>query len=127
MSDKKFQRKLAKIKKKGERYKQEYELREAYAQYVPERKTRKVSNIMLVVVVVGILAYTIANLWITYTTGVSIDSTLTTCFYAFWGSELVALTSIKLGKVLKQRNNTTNESTYDPTCGKVLGDDSTYE
>ena len=120
MSDKKFQRKLEKIKKKGERYKQEYELREAYAKYVPEKKTRKVSNIMLVIVVIGILAYTIANLWITYRTGVSIDSTLTTCFYTFWGSELCLLTGIKISKVLKQpRDN--------GMSGNYMSDDMNYE
>lgn len=129
MSDKKFQRKLEKIKKKGERYKQEYELKEAYAQYMPEKKTRKVSNVMLVVVVVGILAYTVANLWITYRTGISIDPTLTTCFYAFWGSELCLITGIKISKVLKQPTNdgTTGDATYEPTYDKVLGDDSSYE
>lgn len=56
---------------------------------------------MLVVIVIAISLYTIANLWITYTTGVSIDSTLTTCFYAFWGSELIALATLKTSKIIK--------------------------
>lgn len=120
MSNKKFQRKLEKIKKQGERYKQEYELREAYAKYMPEKKTKKVSNIMLVVVVIGILAYTVANLWITYKTGVSIDSTLTTCFYTFWGSELCFLTGIKLSKVLKQPKN-------DGMSDSCMSDETYYE
>ena len=99
MKEKLFQWKLNRLKKRGERYKREYELKEAYAQYMPERKKRKVSNILLVVVVVAITAYTVANLWITYTTGAVIDSTLTTCFYAFWGSEVLALAGIKLSKI----------------------------
>ena len=43
MSERKFQKKLEKIRKQGERDKQEYELREAYAKYAPEKKKKKVS------------------------------------------------------------------------------------
>lgn len=99
MREKLFQWKLNRLKKRGERYKREYKVKEAYVKYIPERKKRKVSNILLVVVVVAITIYTIANLWITYTTGVSIDSTLTTCFYTFWGSELFLLAGIRVSKI----------------------------
>ena len=105
MTNKQFKKKLSRIKKRGERQKQLKELRDAYAKYMPEKKAKKVSNIMLVIVVVGILAYTAVNLWITYKTGIAIDSTLTTCFYTFWGSELFFLAGIKLTKVLKQPKN----------------------
>lgn len=84
MREKLFRWKLKRIKRRGERYKREYILKSAYAKYVPERKKRKVSNILLVVSVVAITTYTVANMWITYATGVSIDSTLTTCLYAFF-------------------------------------------
>jgi len=100
MFEKLFQLKLKRIEKRGERQKAKQELEAKYAEYYPSKK-RKVSNIMLVAVVCAIAIYTIANLWITYTTGVSIDSTLTTCFYAFWGSELVALTTLKTSKIIK--------------------------
>ena len=102
MTDKQFKRKLNKIKKRGERMKQEYELKEMYSQYVPEKKKRKVSNIVLTIVVVAILAYTIASFWLTYAVGVSIDSTLTTCFYTFMGSELFILAGIKTSKIIKE-------------------------
>lgn len=95
-----FKKKLRKIRIKGERQKAKYELESKYAQYYPNKR-RKVSNVMLVVIVIAISLYTIANLWITYTTGVSIDSTLTTCFYAFWGSELIALATLKTSKIIK--------------------------
>ena len=42
MTDKQYQRKLNKIKKQGERYKQEKELRDIYAEYMPGKKERKV-------------------------------------------------------------------------------------
>ena len=99
MREKLFRWKLRRLEKRGERYRREYKIKEAYKEYLPERKKRKVSNILLVVVVVAITLYTVANMWITYTTGTSIDSTLTTCFYAFWGSEVLALTGIKLSKI----------------------------
>ena len=104
MTDKQYQRKLNKIKKQGERYKQEKELRDIYAEYMPEKKERKVSNVMLVVIVTAIVGYTVASFWLTYVTGVSIDSTLTTCFYAFMSSEVVAMAGIKCSKVFKNSN-----------------------
>ena len=119
MSNKRFQRKLDKIKKKGERYKQEYELREAYAQYMPEKKTRKVSKVMLVVIVIAIVGYFAANLWLQCTFGIEISTTLTTCWFSFWGVEVVSLAAITRSKVKHGTNDTSHE--------KVLGDDSTYE
>ena len=104
MSTERFKKKLQKIKRRGERQKVKYELESRYAEFYPSKK-RKVSNVMLVVVVCAVSLYTIANLWITYTTGTSIDSTLTTCVYAFWSSELVALTALKTSKIIKGTNN----------------------
>ena len=105
MKEKLFQWKLNRIKRRGERYKREYEAKKAYIPYIPERKRRKVSNILLVVVVVAIVSYTVANLWITYATGMSIDSTLTTCFYAFFSSELFLLAGIKLSKIKNKQDD----------------------
>lgn len=119
MSNRRFQRKLEKIKKKGERYKQEYELREAYAQYMPEKKTRKVSKVMLVVIVIAIVGYFAANLWLQCTFGIEISTTLTTCWFSFWGVEVVSLAAITRSKV--------KHGTHDTVSEKVLGDDSTYE
>lgn len=107
MREKLFQWKLRRLEKRGERYKREYKVKTMYIKYVPERKKRKVSNILLVIVVAAITIYTVANLWITYTTGVAIDSTLTTCFYTFWGSELFLLAGIRVSKI---KNNYTNAS-----------------
>lgn len=105
MTERKFQRKLEKIKKQGERYKKEYELKEAYAKYVPDKKKRKVSNIMIVITVFAITIYTIANFWLTYSTGVGMDATLTTCFYAFWTSEIFVLAGIRVSKVIRPEDS----------------------
>ena len=108
MNDKRFQNKLEKIRKKGERQKQKAELEAEYAEYYPHKR-RKVSNIMLVVVVTAIVLYTVANLAVTLVTGTPVDSTLTTCFYAFWSSELIALTTIKASKVIKGNDDKKKE------------------
>ena len=102
MSDKRFQKKLKKIEERGERQKAKQKLIYKYAKYYPSKR-RKVSNVMLVVIVFAITAYTAANFWLTYVSGVSMDSTLTTCFYAFWSSELIALMGIKVSKVIKNK------------------------
>ena len=105
ISDKQFKKRLKRIKKRGERWKKEYELKTQYVQYLPIRKRRKVSNVMLVIIVTAILAYTVASFWLQYKTGVAPDSTLTTLFYAFWTSEIVLLTGIRISKVVKGPNN----------------------
>lgn len=110
MYSKRFKRKLNRIRKQGERYKKEQAVRNAYAEYWPDRKKRRVSNIMLVIVVAAIIIYTVASFWIQYRTGIPVDATLTTCFYTFWGSELLALTGIKISKVFKSE-------TSDEACG----------
>lgn len=99
MNDKKFKEKLKKIKKRGERWKQEKELVDAYSKYIPERKKRKVSNIILVVVIIAVVAYTIASFILQYKTGIEVSSTLTTCFYTFFGTEILVLAGIKVSKV----------------------------
>ena len=98
ITDNMFKRKLKRMKKQGERYKKEKEILDTYAEYLPERKKRKVSNVMLVIIVSAIILYTIAAFWVQYKTGVPIDSTLSTLYYAFWATELVALTTIKNSK-----------------------------
>lgn len=110
MTDKRFQRKLNRIKKRGERNKQLYELRESYAQFLPERKKRKVSNIILTVTIIAILGYTMANFWIMYRTGSYMDPTFTTCFYAFWGGECGLLAGIRVSKVIKGNNASNGEA-----------------
>lgn len=92
------------MKAKYERQKAKQELKEKYAQYYPS-KQRKVSNVMLVVIVVAITGYAIANFALQYFTGSEVSSTLTTCWFTFWGAEIVSLTGIKVSKVLKEHRD----------------------
>lgn len=105
MSDKRFQKKLEKIKKRGERYKQEKELRDAYAEYLPEHKKRKVSNIMLAVSVIAIVGYVVANYILQSHMGIEISPTITPYWFSFWTIEVFALAGIKIGKVIKDNSN----------------------
>ncbi len=110
-----FMRKLEKIKKRGEQYKREKELRDMYAEYIPDKKKKRVSNIMLVVVMVAIIAYAAANFALQYFTTIEVSPTLTTCWFAFWGTEIFALAGIKVSKVLSERNSNYFETEED--CG----------
>lgn len=110
MYSKRFKRKLNKIRQQGERYKKEKAVRDAYAEYWPEHKKRKTSNIMLVISVLAVVIYTIASFWLQYRTGTSIDSTLTTLYYGFWTCEVFALAGIRISKVIKP-------SSSDEACG----------
>lgn len=116
ISTERFKKKLRKIKRKGERQKAKYELEARYLQYYPHKNGKKVSNIMLVAIVFSIVAYTVASFWLAYKTGVSIDSTLTTCFYAFWTVEACALAGIKISKVRKISSAEETCTAEDETC-----------
>lgn len=63
------------------------------------KKKKKVSNIMLVIICVMIILYTIADFVLQYFVQVEVSPTLTTAWFAFWGTELVALAAIKTTKV----------------------------
>ena len=106
MSDKMFERKLKRIEKRGERQKAKQEIINKYAEYYPSKR-RKVSNVMLVVVVTAIVGYTVASFMLQYLTGAEISSTLTTAWFSFFGAEICALTGIKVSKVL--RHSTDND------------------
>ena len=63
------------------------------------KKKKKVSNIMLVIICAMIILYTIADFVLQYFVQVEVSPTLTTAWFAFWGTELVALAAIKTSKL----------------------------
>ena len=105
-----FELKLNRIKKKGERYKKEKKIRDAYEQYWPEKKERKVSNVMLVVIIIAIVGYFVADFILQKNYGIELSPTLTTCWFSFWGVEIVALAGIRVSKVIKKPNDSIIES-----------------
>lgn len=98
MTEKQFQRKLKKMQQEGERYKQIKEVSDAYAEYFPEKKERKTSNIMLVVAVFAVLGYVIAALWLQLISGIEVSPTITTLWFTFWTVEIWQLARIKVNK-----------------------------
>lgn len=105
-----FKWKLKRIKKRGERYKQEKELRDIYAEYLPERKKRKVSNIMLVISVIAVLGYVGADFWLQYHMGIELSPTITPFWFSFWSIEVWQLARIKLGKVKTEMHQYDNSA-----------------
>jgi hypothetical protein len=59
------------------------------------------SNKVLLSSIAAIVMFTIACLYIQYKTEVEVSSTLITLWYSFWTVEIVALTGIKITKVIK--------------------------
>lgn len=73
---------------------------------------KEVSKVMLVFIVIAIVLYTIADFVLQYFTSVEVSPTLTTCWFAFWGTEIVALAVIKTSKV-KHQTDTKDTSNTD--------------
>lgn len=73
------------------------------------KKKAKVSNIMLVLICTMIILYTAANFALQYFVHIEVSPTLTNAWFAFWGTELVALAAIKTTKVIKKNNDDTEE------------------
>lgn len=110
MYSKRFKRKLNRIRRQGERYKKEQAVRNAYAEYWPEHKQRKTSNIMLIVSVIAIVSYVVADYILQYNTGIELSPTITPYWFGFWTSEVFLLAGIKISKVIKP-------SSSDEACG----------
>jgi len=105
MNEKRFRRKLKKMRIKGEQNRRIKEVEDAYAEYVPEKKKRRFSSIMIVIIVINIVAYTLASLIVQMHTGVEMSPTVTTCWYSFWTIEIIALTGIKISKVKRDKDD----------------------
>lgn len=88
-----------------------------------QKVKKKVSNVMLVIICTMIILYTIAAFILQYFISIEISPTLTTAWYAFWGTELVCLTAIKTTKVKhKKDEDSANEYVEDNTvCNEEEG------
>lgn len=68
-------------------------------------KKRKTSTVILIAAIANITWFTIAAIILQFVTSVELSSTLITCWYAFWTSEVVILAGIKVTKVAKNYKN----------------------
>ena len=73
---------------------------------------KKVSNIMLVLIIIAIVLYTAATFVLQYFTQVEISPTLTTAWFAFWTVEIVALAAIKTSKVKHNQDTVEPEEDF---------------
>ena len=105
MNEKRFQKKLERMRMRGERQKAKCEVKAEYAEYYPQREGAKVSNVMLAFIVLAVTLYTVASFILQFCTSVEISPTLTTCFYAFVTVEVVSLAGIKVSKVKKEKHD----------------------
>lgn len=69
---------------------------------------KKVSNIMLVLICTMIILYTVADFALQYFTSIEVSPTLTTAWFAFWGTEIIALAAIKTSKVKHNKVDSDN-------------------
>lgn len=67
------------------------------------------STKVLIASIIAIVSFTIACLYIQYNIGTEVSSTLITLWFSFWTVEIVALTGIKISKVIRNQNINTNE------------------
>lgn len=80
-------------------------------------KKQTVSNKMLIVICVMIILYTGADFVLQYLMQIEISPTLTTAWFAFWGTELVALAAIKTSKLkhgVNQKQDQNEELSENP-------------
>lgn len=77
------------------------------------KKKKQISKIMLALIVIAIIIYTGASFVLQYYTGVEPSPTLTTAWFAFWGTELVALAAIRTSKLKHGVDNTITANTDD--------------
>ena len=86
----------------------------------PEKKKKKVSNVMLAIIVIAIVGYVVADFILQYRMGIEISPTITTCWFCFWGTEIAALTTLKASKIIKGSTNedmSSSDAVNNDACG----------
>ena len=67
-------------------------------------KKPKTSTVILVLSIIMVVAYAIVDIVMQFTMAFEISPTLTVAWFAFWGTEIVALASIKNTKTKNQKS-----------------------
>lgn len=70
-----------------------------------KKKRFHMSKLLVPFIVLSIFTFTGIAVWVQLKLGIELSSTLITCFFAFMGSELVAMASIKKTKIKIDANN----------------------
>ncbi len=126
ITSKQFEREMKKIQVKNRQIELRNQLR------AERNKVRrfsvskmKTSNKVLTASILAVILFTIACLYIQYTTSIEISSTLITLWYSFWTVEIVSLAGIKVSKVFKNAqdvlNIQSNESCVEDDDVEIIG------
>lgn len=107
-----LQRKKRIAEMKYEERKMKYEI---IRLYFPFRLAIKFNKLIVTFCIVAIISYTIAAILLQKYTSMELSPTLTTCVFAFFGTELLGLASIKIcdTKFTIQDSATSSSSIYD--------------
>ena len=90
-------KRLRRKKKIAEMKYQERKLKwEIAKMYFPIRFYIKFNKLIVMICIAAIVSYTIAAILLQKNTSIEVSPTLTTCFYAFFGTELIGLAGIKM-------------------------------
>lgn len=111
MTDRQFKIELRKAQEKNKRIERKRILKEEKNKYKLFHSTMarmKTSNKILFVAIIAILFFTVACMYIQYSTSIEVSSTLITLWYSFWTVEVVSLAGIKVSKVVKNYPQTTD-------------------
>lgn len=102
MSDREYETKLKKIQRKNESKKRKHSLKVEKNKFKKSKNKMKTSNRVLMASIIAVISFTIACLYIQYTTSIEVSSTLITLWYSFWTVEIISLAGIKISKVIKE-------------------------
>lgn len=102
MTEEKFQKELERIKEKNKEIELKNKLKAERNKYRRFNFSKmSTSNKVLFSSIMAILIFTIACLCIQCATSMEVSSTLITLWFSFWTVELVSLAGIKVSKVFK--------------------------
>jgi hypothetical protein len=73
-----------------------------------EKKKKHYAQKLLPWIIVAVMLYTISAFVLQFFNGTEISPTLTTAYFAFWGTEIIAIATIKSVKEGKKNKETEN-------------------
>lgn len=93
----------------AEMKREEWEIKyEIFKSYLPIRLKIKFNKLIVLLSIVAIISYTIAAILLQKYTMMELSPTLTTCVYAFFGTELLGLAGIKICDTKFTQGETSN-------------------
>lgn len=120
MTEEKFEKELKKIQEKNKKIQLKNKLKAERNKYRKFNFSKiKTSNKVLISAIMAVILFTIACLYIQYTTSVEVSSTLITLWYSFWTVEIVSLAGIKISKVFKENQSYLDEE----DCESYMNDE----